>query len=199
MSTAFPTVEIKVSGNLRRAVTFEGHALVFVQYQGNVCVPSAHVGEVLGYSDNGKTLAKVIHKDWHSEFVPGTHYDVLRGPQLQEFKQRAALLDGSPVSPTTQALTVLYPSGVDLVAQKAGVGVGARLRSYLNDEVFPSLRSVPQPSPPVSARPETAPWWWVDAHSFIARCVATGVLTEREALGRLAPMYREVLGLDIPV
>lgn len=193
-----PTVEIRVSG-LRKGLSFEGRPIIVVRYSGMPCVPSAHVGEILGYSDSGKTLAKVIHKDWRDDFVLGTHYDVLRGPELHAFKHKASRTEGSLLSPATKALTVLYPKGVELIATKTGRDVGRRLTTFL-DEIAPTLE---EPEPvvplPVMARPDAAPWWWVEANRFTERCVAAGLLTEREALVKLAPIYRDVLGIDVPV
>lgn len=196
--SAKPSVEISVSG-VRSAIDFDGRPLVIVRYRGRPALPAQQVGEILGYAEQGKTLAKVIRKDWSAEFQVGVHMDVLRGPDLAEYKRDADDAEGKLVSASTRALTVLYPAGVELLARKTGKPVGQRLASILGGAPVPTPTATPVPVVNVTAvkRPAASapPWWWADAHKYIERCVAAGMLTEGEALLKLAPLYEEAIGL----
>lgn len=188
-----PKVEISATG-VRRALEIDGRPLVAVSYRGRPAIPAHQIGEILGYADGGKTLVKVIRKDWAEEFKPGVHLDVLRGVDLVDFRRDASKVDSSAVSPETRALTVLYPAGVELIARKTGKPIGDRLVAFVGGEGG----IAPAPSPAGHANPTpmpTPPWWWSDVHRYLNRCVAAGVLTEREALAKLAPYYEQVLGL----
>lgn len=183
-----PAVEISVGG-VRSALDLDGKAVVVVRYRGQPAIPAHTVGEVLGYAEHGKTLAKVIRKDWADEFQPGVHLDVLRGEELAEFKRDAE----SVVSPSTRALTVLYPKGVALLAAKSGKPAGQRLAALLGG-VEPLVEGTAAPER-LSEAACQAPWWWADAHRYIDRCVAAGLMSEREGLAKLAPLYARAIGL----
>ena len=211
-----PVVQIDVAlpGS---TLDFEGQPVALVTYQGRPSVPAHCIGTLLGYRDAGKNLMQVVRKSWAQEFIAGTHYDVLSGSSLASYKRQMATLQPGAVSPATKSLSILYPKGIDLVAQKTEKPVGDRLRAFLSGKLSPILRSTCLPGDLPPTRPEQlpldfspartptklkaptqdSPWWWGDIHRYLVRCIATGFLTELEAVRTLAPIYSEFCGVQI--
>jgi prophage antirepressor-like protein len=111
--------------------------LTKVIYRGREAVVAMELGGLLRYAKNGGKLAEMITTRWAERFRESIDYDVLKGRDLQDFK------DASPfggVASKTSQLMILYTSGIDLVLLLAEKRIGDHLRHWLTDEVFPSLR-----------------------------------------------------------
>lgn len=85
----------------------------------------------------------MITENWRDRFREGIDYEVLRGKDLQDFKELSTSRgEGSwTIHPSTPQLMILYTSGVDLVLVNTEKRVGDTIRRWLVDEVFPSLRA----------------------------------------------------------
>jgi prophage antirepressor-like protein len=111
--------------------------LTKVIYRGREAVVAMELGQLLRYAKNGGKLVEMITTRWAEGLREGIDYDVLKGLDLQDFK------DASPaggVASKTSQLMILYTSGIDLVLLKTEKRIGDHLRHWLTDEVFPSLR-----------------------------------------------------------
>lgn len=111
--------------------------LTKVIYRGREAVVAMELGGLLRYAKNGGKLVEMITTRWSERFREDIDYDVLKGRDLQDFK------DASPfggVASKTSQLMILYTSGIDLVLLNTEKRVGDHLRRWLTDEVFPSLR-----------------------------------------------------------
>ena len=120
-------------------VDFPGQPFAGYYFRGRPCWIASDVGRVLGYAKEGRALINIMRDDW-GEMVAGTDVDTLSGHDLAEFK--ASLVDGQKnwSSKINRSLTVLYQSGLDMVCVKTEKPVGKKLRRFLVDKVFPSLR-----------------------------------------------------------
>jgi prophage antirepressor-like protein len=111
--------------------------LTKVIYRGREAVVAMELGQLLRYAKNGGKLVEMITTRWTEDFREGVDYDVLKGLDLQDFKDASPV--GGVASKTSQ-LMILYTSGIDLVLLKTEKRIGNHLRHWLTDEVFPSLR-----------------------------------------------------------
>jgi prophage antirepressor-like protein len=118
---------------------FEGKPFTTLTWRNRPAWVARHVGQVLGYSGEGKRLTNKILGDWNPEFQDGRDYAFLEGDELAAF--RAMTADGpEPVSAHARnGLLVLFESGLNLVLLKTRSPIGVRLRRFLADEVLPQL------------------------------------------------------------
>jgi prophage antirepressor-like protein len=112
--------------------------LTKVIYRGREAVVATEFGRLLGYAKKGSKLVDMISMRWANRFREGVDYDLLKGRDLQDFKQ---LSPSGVVAPSTAQLMILYTSGIDLVLLNTEKRVGNDLRHWLTDKVFPSLRT----------------------------------------------------------
>jgi len=111
--------------------------LTKVIYRGREAAIAPQLGRLLGYADKGTKLVHTIKGRWVERFQDGVDYDVLKGRDLQDFKD--ACPPGEIASSTSQ-LMILYTSGVHLVLLNTSKPIGTQLHRWLVDEVFPSLK-----------------------------------------------------------
>lgn len=118
---------------------FEGKPFTTLTWQGRPAWVARQVGQVLGYSGQGKRLTNKILGEWNAEFLDGRDYAFLEGDDLAAFRAMSA--DGpEPVSSHARnGLLVLFESGLNLVLLKTRSPIGIRLRRFLADEVLPQL------------------------------------------------------------
>ena len=90
-------------------VFYRGKGLTKVIYKGREACIAQELGQFLGYTKDGQTLTTMIGGRWNSRFSKGRDYEVLKGQDLQDFRD---LTHCEKVSPH---LMILYRSGVDLV------------------------------------------------------------------------------------
>lgn len=117
--------------------TFDNVEMVTVEFRGRRVWLARQVGRALGYSDDGKRIARNITADWSDEVRLGEHYEVLSGSDLADFKA----LVGAKTAPSksNRAITVLYEPGLHLVLLLTKKATGKRLRKHLAEHVLPQL------------------------------------------------------------
>ncbi len=86
------------------------------------------LGRFLGYSNNGSVLVDLIDGKWRREFIHGKDCHILKGQDLQDFKE---LTTPVVVSSRTPHLLLLYGFGVALTLLKTEKPIGIRVRRFL--------------------------------------------------------------------
>ncbi len=114
------------TGGTLRVMTFRGVRVVEAQNLGR---------DVLGYSD-GRKLTYKISSD--PEYVEGTHYFMLEGADLSEFKEVRELCTDSVQSSEVAfkhapRVLLVTQKGVRLAAMKAQTSVGVAAREWLTE------------------------------------------------------------------
>lgn len=119
---------------------FEGQKLPSYVYRGRPCWIAAEAGRVAGYTDGARFVDK-IRGPWRSDFVEGQDMDLLRGADLEAFREVPPKSgeSSSPVSPFAGRLLILYESGLLMGLLLAKTDRGRRLRRFIVDEVLPQL------------------------------------------------------------
>ena len=112
--------------------------LIKVIYRGREAAIAPQLGRLLGYADKGTKLVHTIKWRWAERFREGIDYEVLKGRDLQDFKDACPL---GEIAPSTSQLMILYTSGVHLVLLNTSKPIGTELHRWLVDEVFPSLKA----------------------------------------------------------
>jgi prophage antirepressor-like protein len=111
--------------------------LTKVIYRGREAAVALEFGRLLGYAKNGSKLVDMITMRWADRFREGIDYELLKGRDLQDFKE---LSPSGVVAPSTAQLMILYTSGIHLVLLNTSKAIGTQLHQWLADEVFPSLK-----------------------------------------------------------
>ncbi|MEJ7728188.1 MAG: BRO family protein [Polyangiaceae bacterium] len=119
---------------LAKVFHFEARPVRVFLFNGRPCWIAQEIGDALGYTPAGWRKAL---SDWADELIDGKDSAVLRGQQLREFKSLSGSVD-STLAKTTN-LTVLFETGVHVVALKTDKPLGKKLRRWLADEVMPGL------------------------------------------------------------
>ena len=96
---------------------FEGGQLSTILYRGKPAWIAREVGRVLGYSEDGTRLARIVLSEWADEFIEGHDYVKLRGRELKEFKAVAQLPPES-VGSRAPHLILLFESGLHMALAK---------------------------------------------------------------------------------
>ncbi len=135
---------------------FEGAALPFFTYQGQLATVLRQLGRRLDYARDGERLVTNVMEDWAAEFQEGKHWVRLEGDELAAFKLSAGLPTGRVGSRAPQLVLLLEP-GIHLVLLKTQKPVGARLRAFLADEVMPALLRTGAYAPGADPTAPTAP------------------------------------------
>lgn len=121
---------------------FEGHGLTLLTFKGRGCLLASQVGGGLGYAEG--SLSDQICGAWKGEFKEGLHFDVLRGEELQQFKEflSASVGEEDPefksVSFSARTL-LLYEPGLHKILLKTRKKAGVLLREKLAVEILPEI------------------------------------------------------------
>ena len=125
-------------GALPLNFAYEPHRwLTKVTYRGREAAIAVELGRLLRYGKKGSNLVEMITDRW-TDLREGKDYELLKGPDLRDFL--AALSRGDRTTEKIRQLMILYTSGISLVLMHTEKPVGDKLRRWLADEVFPSLR-----------------------------------------------------------
>lgn len=117
---------------------FEGKQVTTIRYKGEPYWIAREIGRALEYEDGGKGLVDTIRIRWSDEMDEGTHYTVLSGQELKDF--RALVEDGEHCSLSYAArLMLLSEKGLYYVCLKTNKPEGIRLRRFISDSVLPQL------------------------------------------------------------
>lgn len=115
--------------------------LTAVTYKGRPAWIGVQVGEALEYQPGAK-LTEMMRAEWTEEFTEGVDFDILRGADLAEFKKLVAdggLTTNFGVSKNTQALMLIYESGMWKALMLTKKPAGKRLRKWLGETVMPEI------------------------------------------------------------
>ncbi len=124
---------------------FEGMQILNFLYRGRQCWIAGNIGSVMGYTKASR-FAEKFQKEWKEDAIQGEDFEVLRGRDLNDFKDLVYVSTVSVVPSLSQSLlhtsqlVILYESGVHLALLKTRKPAGRRLRRFLAGEVMPQLR-----------------------------------------------------------
>jgi len=131
---------------------FEGRTLATLIHEGRLCWIAREIGQVLGYSRDGRRLPAKITGGWSDAFIESYDYVVLDGPELDAFQVALLVGDtGTRPSKPRGRLVLLYEPGLHLVLARTSKPVGHRLRRFLLDEVLPHVARTASASAGVNA------------------------------------------------
>ena len=66
--------------------SFRGKNLTKVIYKGREACIASELGRLLEYTKDGTTLTTMIGGRWKAKFIKGQDYEVLKGKDLQDFR-----------------------------------------------------------------------------------------------------------------
>ncbi|MCK6527689.1 hypothetical protein L6R50_09035 [Myxococcota bacterium] len=124
---------------IRLTSTFEGTPLATLIVRGQPAWIARQVGAAIGYSHGGKRLPNTVAGEWSDEFVLGSDYDLLTGPELMALKTLDGVGTDCVPAMARSGILILFESGLHLVLAKTRKPVGVRLRRFLVDDVLPQL------------------------------------------------------------
>jgi hypothetical protein len=122
-------------------------------FHGKPCIIAQDLGQLLGYSGDGRSLVELFRNKWKQEFVVGRDIQKLTGEALREFKEIARRGLG-PRRAHVNKLTILTESGMDLVCMTTDKPLSETRRRFFVDEVF-TRPHCGEPMMPFTSRPKS--------------------------------------------
>jgi prophage antirepressor-like protein len=114
-----------------------GGDLLALEYKGRPAFVARHLGQALGYSEDGKALVSMIRRDWTEDLTEGEDFVVLRGDDLEAF--RGVVGEESAPSSMARALVLLTEQGFYGCCLLTKKKPGRELRRWLRSEVMPQI------------------------------------------------------------
>ncbi len=128
---------------------FETAKIPSIWYRGELCFPARAVGLALGASEGGRTFVRLATDE---ETTEGLHYFRLEGTEagavyralVSSMVSRgdlSATLETNGELSIPQVFILLTRMGLDLALMRSRTDLGRRMRTWLTQEVLPSLRA----------------------------------------------------------
>ena len=117
---------------------FEGKTVHTFVWNGRPCWVAGEIAEAIGYEDPSATVRHCIEAE---EFEPGFEYEVLKGGDLNRFKEMANfVIEFNPITNKTRNLTIFYEEGLYGFLAYTDKPEGKRFRKWIRSEVVPEIR-----------------------------------------------------------